>query len=210
MATAATLSRTGFDVSNAADLPRRIRPKRFDDNRGWFSETWSEKLLRNTGIACRFLQDNQSYSRKAGTLRGLHFQRPPYEQAKLVSVLHGRILDVLVDIRFGSPTYGRYIAVELTAEDGGQLYVPIGYAHGFCTLEDDVHVAYKVSNIYEPTCDDGLRFDDRQIGVKWPFSNAELTVSPKDRNLPFLRDFKTPFAYDGQPMRLCCEEEPSA
>jgi dTDP-4-dehydrorhamnose 3,5-epimerase len=135
-------------VSRAPDLPQLIVPKRYADDRGWFSETFHEQRLRGAGIACHFVQDNRSRSKRAGTLRGLHFQLPPAAQAKLVCVLRGRILDVALDIRSGSPTYGRNVSAELSADDGRQLYVPIGFAHGFCTLEDDVEVMYKVSDYY--------------------------------------------------------------
>jgi dTDP-4-dehydrorhamnose 3,5-epimerase len=136
-------------------------------------------------------------------VRGLHFQHPPAAQAKLVSVLEGRILDVVVDIRRGSPTYGKYMCAELSAQNCTQLYVPIGYAHGFCTLEDEVLVLYKVSKFYVPTSDSGLRFDDERIGVKWPYAAADLIISQKDRNLPLLKDFVSPYGYDGYPMTLC-------
>src|SRR5215471_3816324 len=138
------------DSTISADLPRIIVPKRHVDDRGWFSETYHEQRLRALGITCRFVQDNQSSSKRAGTLRGLHFQRPPMAQAKLVSVLRGRILDVAVDIRRDSPTYGTCVSAELSADNGHQLYIPVGYAHGFCTLEDDVDVMYKVSSHYAP------------------------------------------------------------
>src|SRR5689334_17166431 len=130
------------------NLPRVIIPKRHPDSRGWFSETFHETRLREAGIACRFVQENQSYSRRAGTLRGLHFQNPPAEQAKLISVVRGKILDVAIDIRRGSPSYGRHVSVELSAENGRQLFIPAGFAHGLLTLENDVTVDYKVSNYY--------------------------------------------------------------
>ena len=132
------------------NLPRIIVPKRHVDDRGWFSETFHEQRLHDIGITCRFVQDNQSSSKRAGTLRGLHFQLPPAAQAKLVSVLRGRILDVAVDIRRGSPTFGKHVSTELSAESGRQLYIPVGFAHGFLTLEDDVVVMYKVSDYYAP------------------------------------------------------------
>ena len=137
----------------SADLPRIIVPKRHIDVRGWFSETFHQQRMRDAGIACHFVQDNQSHSERAGTLRGLHCQLPPAAQAKLVSVLRGRVLDVAVDVRRGSPTFGKHVATELSAESGGQLYIPIGFAHGFLTLEDDVLVTYKVSDYYAPAHD---------------------------------------------------------
>src|SRR5262245_58530390 len=132
----------------APDLPRIIAPKRHSDARGWFSESFHEQRLHDLGISCRFVQDNQSSSRSAGTLRGLHFQIPPHGQAKLIMVLRGRILDVAIDVRCGSPTYGRYASVEISAECGCQVYIPVGFAHGFLTLTDDVLVMYKVSDYY--------------------------------------------------------------
>ncbi len=137
-------------------LPCLIVPKRHVDDRGWFSETFHEKRLRDIGITCRFVQDNQSSSKRAGTLRGLHFQLPPAAQAKLVSVMRGRILDVAVDIRQGSPTCGKYVSIELSPESGRQLYIPVGFAHGYVTLEDDVVLIYKVSDYYAPAQDRDL------------------------------------------------------
>ena len=128
-------------------LPRLIVPKRHPDARGWFAETFNEARLRALGIDCPFVQDNQSYSQRAGTLRGLHFQAPPFAQAKLISVLRGRVLDVAVDVRRGSPTFGKHVSAELSAETGRQLYIPVGFAHGFLTLENDVVVNYKVSGL---------------------------------------------------------------
>jgi dTDP-4-dehydrorhamnose 3,5-epimerase len=187
-------------VSSEPDLPRLIVPKRYVDERGWFSETFHEQRLRDTGIACRFVQDNRSQSKHVGTLRGLHFQLPPAAQAKLVGVLRGRILDVAVDIRSGSPTYGRYVSAELTSKDGRQLYVPVGFAHGFCTLEDDVEVMYKVSDHYAPALDGGIRWNDSDIDFPWPFAASDIVVSEKDGRLTPLKDFVSPFAYDGHPL----------
>jgi dTDP-4-dehydrorhamnose 3,5-epimerase len=200
MQTTATAVRGDNDVLNVPNLPRLINPKRLIDGRGWFSETFSERTLRNLGITCQFVQDNQSNSRRAGTLRGLHFQRPPAAQAKLVSVLRGRILDIAVDIRRSSPTFGMYMSAELSAKNGYQLYVPVGFAHGFCTLEDNVEVMYKVSEFYSPACDSGIRWDDPDIAVPWPFQAADITISEKDRLLPQLREFASPFDYDGDPL----------
>jgi len=181
-------------------LPRIIVPKRHRDERGWFSETFQERRLREMGINCRFVQDNQSSSKRTGTLRGLHFQLPPSAQAKLVSVLRGRILDVAVDVRRGSPTFGRHASVELSAESGRQLYVPVGFAHGFVTLEDDVIVMYKVSDFYDPAHDSGICWDDPDVGFPWPFAAMDLVLSDKDRKLPRLSEFSSPFAYDGHPL----------
>ena len=180
--------------------PRIIVPKRHVDERGWFSETFHEKRLRDLSITCDFVQDNQSYSKRAGTLRGMHFQIPPAEQIKLVSVLRGRVLDVVVDVRRGSPTFGKHISIELSAESGRQLYVPVGFAHGFLTLEDDVTVMYKVSDFYAPACDGGIRWDDPDVGVRWPIKDSDITLSDKDKRLPLLKEFDSPFVYDGIPL----------
>jgi dTDP-4-dehydrorhamnose 3,5-epimerase len=181
-------------------IPHIIVPKRHVDVRGWFSETFHEKRLRNAGISCRFVQDNQSRSKQVGTLRGLHFQRPPAAQAKLVSVLRGRVLDVAVDVRQGSPTYGKHVATELSAETGHQLYIPAGFAHGFLTLEDDVVILYKVTDYYAPKLDGGIRWDDAEIAIPWPFKEVDMIISDKDRELPLLKDFTSTFVYDGHPL----------
>ena len=146
-------------------LPCVVVSKRHVDDRGWFSESFHEKQLRDIGITCRFVQDNQSSSKRAGTVRGLHCQLPPAAQAKLVSVMRGRILDVAVDVRQGSPTWGQYVVTELSAESGRQLYIPIGFAHGSLTLEDDVLVMYKVSDYYAPAHDRGICWHDPDIGI---------------------------------------------
>jgi dTDP-4-dehydrorhamnose 3,5-epimerase len=181
-------------------LPQVIMPKRLADGRGWFSETFSEQRLRDLGITCHFVQDNQSSSRRAGTLRGFHFQVPPGAQAKLISVLRGRILDVAIDVRSGSPTLGKHVAIELSAETGKQLYVPVGFAHGFVTLEDEVLVSYKVSDYYSPCNEGGIRWNDPEIACPWPFNDGDIIVSDKDRRLPFLNEFASPFMYDGFPL----------
>jgi dTDP-4-dehydrorhamnose 3,5-epimerase len=185
---------------NTPDLPRIITPKRHLDPRGWFSETFHEQRLQDLGVSCRFVQDNQSSSRSAGTLRGLHFQIPPRAQAKLIMVLRGRILDVAVDLRRSSPTYGRYVTIEISADTGQQVYIPVGFAHGFLTLTDDVLVMYKVSDYYAPACDSGIRWDDPDIAIPWPMSATDLIISDKDRRLPRLAEFDSPFAYDGHPL----------
>jgi dTDP-4-dehydrorhamnose 3,5-epimerase len=190
----------GIDSTNSLDLPRIIVPKRHTDDRGWLSETFHEGRLRDVGITCRFVQDNQSSSKRAGTLRGLHFQVPPAAQAKLVSVVRGRILDVAVDVRRGSATFGKHVSTELSAESGFQVYVPVGFAHGFVTLEDDVVVMYKASAYYSPACDSGIFWNDPDIAFPWPFRASEIIVSDKDRRLPFLKEFASPFVYDGYPL----------
>jgi dTDP-4-dehydrorhamnose 3,5-epimerase len=183
-----------------ASLPQLIVLKRHFDDRGWLSESFHEKRLRDMGITCRFVQDNKSSSKRAATLRGLHFQLPPAAQAKLVSVIRGRILDVAVDIRQGSPTFGRHVSIELSAESERLLYIPVGFAHGYVTLEDDVGVMYKVSDYYAPAHDRGICWNDPDIGIPWPFKEAEIITSDKDRRLPSLKEFASPFAYDGHPL----------
>jgi dTDP-4-dehydrorhamnose 3,5-epimerase len=186
------------NLVNAKNLPLVIVPKRHVDNRGWFSETFRENRLREIGINCRFVQENQSFSNRAGTLRGFHFQLPPAAQAKLVGVTQGRILDVVVDVRNGSPTYGEPNSVELSAESGHQLYIPVGFAHGFITLEDQVIVTYMASEYYSPAHDSGICWNDPDIAFQWP--DTEIILSKKDLNLPFLKEFVSPFVYDGNPL----------
>jgi dTDP-4-dehydrorhamnose 3,5-epimerase len=188
------------DTTISMKLPQSIVPKRHVDDRGWFSEIFHEKRLRDLGIRCRFVQDNQAISRRAGTLRGLHFQLPPAAQAKLVIVLRGRILDVVVDIRSGSPTFGKHVSSELSAENGRQLYIPVGFAHGYLTLQDDVVFMYKVSDYYAPAYDNGIRWNDPDIAIPWPFKHTDIIASDKDRQLPLLKEFASPFAYDGHPL----------
>lgn len=177
-------------------------PKRFSDHRGWFTETYNADRETANGIVDVFVQDNQSYSREKGTIRGIHFQALPHPQAKLVRCARGRIIDYAVDLRRKSPTYGHYVSAELSAENGRQLYIPIGVGHAFITLEPDTEVAYKVSDFYSPSCDSGIRWDCPDVGIEWPFPRASVTVSEKDAALPHLADFKSPFEYNGQPLRL--------
>ena len=188
------------DTAKSLHVPQIVVPKRYIDPRGWFSEAYHEGRLRGIGIACHFVQDNQSKSKRTGTLRGLHFQLPPAAQDKLVSVLHGRIFDVAVDVRRGSPSYGNHVATELSAKSGQQLYIPTGFAHGFLTLEDETLVAYKVSNYYAPEQDGGIRWDDPEIAIPWPCKHTDMILSEKDRRLPLLKDFSSPFDYDGHPL----------
>ncbi|RZJ47470.1 MAG: dTDP-4-dehydrorhamnose 3,5-epimerase [Brevundimonas sp.] len=178
-----------------------ITPKRFGDARGWFSETYSEARATEAGIDVRFVQDNQSFSAAVGTVRGLHFQRPPRAQAKLVRCIRGSIRDYAVDIRRGSPTYGQHVAADLTAEGGEQLFVPVGFAHGFVTLEPDVEIAYKVSDVYAPDCDDGLMWNDPLLALDWPLPESGPVLSGKDLALRAFADFDSPFDYDGRPLR---------
>ncbi len=179
-----------------------IRPRVFDDARGWFMESYNQGQARNSGIDVQFIQDNISFSKKAGTIRGLHFQAPPYEQAKLVRVLRGRILDVAVDIRTGSPFFGQHIAVELSATGREQLFIPAGFAHGFCTLEDDTEVFYKVTNFYAPAHDGGIIWNDPDLGIAWPVSAQNVLLSDKDQKLPRLKDMRPVFAYEDRVRRI--------
>jgi dTDP-4-dehydrorhamnose 3,5-epimerase len=170
-----------------------IAPRQFADARGFFVETYSAPAFRALGIDCVFVQDNQSLSRPRGTIRGLHFQAPPHAQAKLVRVLRGAIFDVAVDLRASSPTYGKYCAAVLTASGGEQMFVPRGFAHGFCTLEPDVEVAYKVDDVYAPDCERGLAWSDPVLAIAWPLPAREIVVSDKDAALGGLAGFASPF-----------------
>jgi dTDP-4-dehydrorhamnose 3,5-epimerase len=171
-----------------------LAPRKFADSRGYFMETYSVSAFRTLGIHSTFVQDNQSLSIRRGTIRGLHFQTPPHAQAKLVRVLRGAIFDVAVDLRKGSPGYGKWCGARLTAEGGEQLFMPRGFGHGFCTLEADVEVAYKVDDVYAPDCDSGLVWNDPSIGVAWPVAAHEISISDKDAALPAFSGFRTPFA----------------
>lgn len=178
-----------------------ITPRRFGDDRGWFTETYSVPVFAALGIPCTFVQDNHSLSIPAFTVRGLHFQIPPRGQDKLVRCTRGRIFDVAVDLRRGSPTYGRWVGAELSAENGHQLFIPIGFAHGFVTLEPDCEVAYKCSDTYAPDCDGGIRWDDVALGIDWSIpTDIQPALSAKDIVQPLLADFDSPFPYDGQPL----------
>jgi dTDP-4-dehydrorhamnose 3,5-epimerase len=172
-----------------------IRPRRFGDARGYFMETYNRRAMAAEGISDDFVQDNHSRSQVAGTIRGLHFQTPPFAQVKLVRCSAGRIFDVAVDIRRGSPTFGRSVSVELSAENGWQLYIPIGFAHGLATLEAGTEVQYKVSADYSPDNDAGILWSDAAFGIKWPIEVAAALLSDKDRKLPRWDDFISPFQY---------------
>lgn len=158
-----------------------MEPKMFGDERGYFIETFREdKLKEFLGYKINFCQDNESKSKK-GVLRGLHYQLPPFAQTKLVRVIQGKVLDVAVDIRKGSPTFGKYVAVELSGDNKRQLLIPKGFAHGFVTLEDDTIFNYKVDNYYSPECERGIKFDDESIGIDWLLSQKEIVLSKKDK-----------------------------
>jgi len=174
-----------------------ITPERIIDERGFFSETYNKNALAKIGFEKEFVQDNHSLSAGKGVVRGLHFQNPPHAQDKLVRVIHGRILDVAVDIRRGSPTYGQHVAVELSSENWMQILVPAGFAHGFCTLAPNTQIAYKATHFYAPEYDYGLRWDDPDLGIDWPVSVDEAILSEKDRHLPLFKHLDTPFEYQG-------------
>lgn len=176
-----------------------LEPKVFGDNRGWFMESFSDKVFKELGLDINFVQDNHSYSKLKGTLRGLHFQNNPMAQTKLVRCTRGKILDVAVDIRKGSPTYKKWIAVELSEENKRQLLIPKGFAHGFVTLTDDVEVQYKVDEYYSKEHDRSIRFDDPEIGVEWGVENPIL--SDKDKNAPCLKDSDCNFVYETEEKR---------
>lgn len=176
-------------------------PKKFGDERGWFTEIYNARREANAGIQDVFVQDNQSFSKLKGTVRGIHFQRPPHAQAKLVRCTRGSLRDYVVDLREGSPTYGKYICVELSAENGRQLYVPIGFGHAFITLEDSTEISYKVTDFYSAESDGGIRWDCPHLSIDWSLDGVTLTLSEKDRNLPTLNEFESPFAYDGFPLQ---------
>lgn len=165
-----------------------IKPRKFGDDRGFFSETWNADAFSEVGIHLHFVQDNHSYSAAPGTLRGLHYQLPPYAQGKLVRVVKGSIFDVAVDIRKGSPTFAKWCGVELSAKKWNQLLVPAGFAHGFLTLEPDTEIVYKVTRPYSLAHDRSIRFDDADIGIPWPLAGPQLQLSEKDRNAPLLAD----------------------
>ena len=164
-----------------------IQPDRFEDDRGFFTETWNHRDLQHLGIDVNFVQDNHSVSVQCGTVRGLHFQMHPYAQDKLVRCTRGALFDVAVDIRPSSSQFGQWVGVELTAEAGNQLFIPKGFAHGFMTLHPKTEVAYKCSAYYAPHYDRSIRWDDPDINITWPLSSPVQT-SHKDRNAPFLRD----------------------
>ena len=178
-----------------------LTPRAFADPRGWFSETYHQARAAEAGIDVVFCQDNQSFSRVAGTIRGLHYQSPPFAQAKLVRCVRGSIWDVAVDARRGSPTYGQWVADTLSAENRRQLFLPVGFLHGFVTLEDDTEVAYKVTAHYDPASDGGVRWDDAGLALPWPLDGRTPLVSDKDAKMPSFADFDSQFAYDGIPLR---------
>jgi dTDP-4-dehydrorhamnose 3,5-epimerase len=180
---------------NIAEI-KLVIPQIHRDARGFFSETYTRRSLEAAGITAEFVQDNHSLSAAIGTLRGLHFQAPPHAQGKLLRVARGSVFDVAVDIRVGSPTYGRHVSAILSAENWRQIWIPAGFAHGYCTLEPDTEVIYKVTDYYAPDCDRGLKWDDPTLGIAWPVEPASVRLSDKDRNLPALKDLAPAFVYE--------------
>jgi dTDP-4-dehydrorhamnose 3,5-epimerase len=179
-----------------------LRLKRYEDPRGWFAETYNRETFLAHGIDCVFVQDNHSLSRLPFTVRGLHFQLPPRAQAKLVRCVSGSIWDVAVDIRAESPTYGKWTGAELSAENGRQLFLPIGFAHGFVTLEPDTEVVYKCSDTYAPEHDSGILWSDPLLAIDWPIpANADVALSDKDRRQRSFAEFSGPFSYNGCPLK---------
>ncbi len=172
----------------------KITPRRFGDHRGFFAETYSARAYAEAGITDDFVQDNHSLSAQVGTVRGLHFQAPPHAQAKLVRCGRGAIFDLAVDVRKGSPTYGQWVGAELSADNGVQLYVPVGFAHGFATLQPDSEIVYKCSDYYAPETEGALIWNDSEVGIEWP-DIGEAVLSEKDAVAPTLADFESPFVW---------------
>jgi dTDP-4-dehydrorhamnose 3,5-epimerase len=175
--------------------PVVMTPARFWDARGFLSETFNEARFAAQIGAIAFVQENHSFSEHRGTIRGLHFQAPPKAQGKLVRVARGSIFDVAVDLRHGSPTFGRHVAVELSADNGRQLWIPVGFAHGFCSLEPRSEVTYKISAYYDPSCERGIVWDDPDLGIAWPIDRAQAVLSDRDRQNPRLKD--APICFGG-------------
>lgn len=175
-----------------------LEPLRFGDERGFFAESWNRRTLAERGITTEFVQDNHSLSTATSTVRGLHFQSPPHAQTKLVRCGRGRLFDVAVDIRKGSPTFGKWVGYELSSENGLQLLIPEGFLHGFVTREPDTEIIYKCSDYYAPECDGVVRFDDPDIGIDWGLS-GEAILSEKDTKAPLIAAFDSPFTYEGAP-----------
>ncbi len=173
-----------------------LTPARFGDARGFFSESWNDRTLADHGIHHRFIQDNHSFSVQASTVRGLHFQAPPHAQTKLVRCGRGALFDVAVDFRRGSPTWGRWVGVELSFDNGRQMLIPEGFLHGFITREPDTEIIYKCTDYYAPDCDGAVRFDDPDIGIDWGVDTRTVLLSDKDAAAPRLADLPSPFVYE--------------
>ena len=172
-----------------------LKPRKFGDDRGFFSETYSKRAMEEIGVSLDFVQDNHSRSAQRGTIRGLHFQALPKAQAKLVRVVRGAILDVAVDLRTGSPTYGRHVKAEISADAWNQILIPVGFAHGFCTLTPDTEVIYKVDEFYSQEHDKGLLWNDPALGIEWPVSAEDAVLSAKDKVQPLLAELPAYFSY---------------
>ena len=183
---------TSFSIPDV----KLFEPRRFGDDRGFFSEVYSKRAFEEAGLHFDWVQDNHAMSRDRFVLRGLHFQAPPFAQAKLVRVTKGAILDIAVDLRQGSPTYGRHVSAFLSEEAWNQLLVPVGFAHGYLTLEPQTEVLYKVDNYYAPQCEGGIAWDDPELEIIWPLEGADPILSDKDRQLPHLKDLENPFRYE--------------
>lgn len=173
-----------------------LTPRRFGDERGFFSESWNRRAMADLGLDIDFVQDNHSLSRDIGTVRGLHFQAPPHAQAKLVRCGRGRLFDVAVDIRKGSATFGQWVGVELSFDNGRQLLIPEGFLHGFVTRAPDTEIIYKCSDFYAPDADGAVRFDDPELGIDWGLEGITPKLSAKDEAAPLMRDFDSPFAWE--------------
>ncbi|TNF63385.1 MAG: dTDP-4-dehydrorhamnose 3,5-epimerase [Rhodobacteraceae bacterium] len=185
------ITRTGLDGLLV------LEPARFGDQRGFFSESWNRRTLAREGIDIDFVQDNHSLSARAGTLRGLHFQRPPHAQAKLVRCGRGHLFDVAVDARRGSPTYGQWFGLDLTPENGLQMLIPVGFLHGFVTRAPDTEILYKCSDYYAPECDGVVRYDDPDLGIDWGLT-SDPVLSEKDAAAPNLSEADVPFLWEGK------------
>jgi dTDP-4-dehydrorhamnose 3,5-epimerase len=170
-----------------------LTPKRHSDDRGFFTETYNERTFADADIKQRFIQDNHSYSRHKGTVRGLHYQAPPHAQSKLVRVLRGSVLDVVVDARKASPNFGKWISLTLNADDGRLLFVPVGFLHGFATLEPHTEVSYKVDAFYVSACDGSVKWDDPDLAIDWRITEGAAVLSDKDAKAPPWKAFRSPF-----------------
>ena len=192
---------TTIDVVSAEGLAavRIITPRRFTDARGFFSEVWRQDAMGDCGINVAFVQENHALSRAVGTIRGMHFQTGNSAQAKLIRCPRGSILDVAVDIRRGSPTFGRHVAITLTADNWKQAYIPVGFAHGYCTLEPDTEVMYKVSTYYDPASERGFAWNDPDVAIPWPFGPDQAVLAEKDHAYPRLAELPDYFPYPSHP-----------
>ncbi len=180
-------------VETAIPAVRLFVPRRFADDRGWLAETWSRNRFAGAGLDATFVQDNAAFSHRRGTVRGLHFQAPPHAQGKLVAVATGAVFDVALDLRQESPTYGLHVSAVLTAERGETMWVPAGFAHGFCTLSDATLVTYKMTSHYAPSHERGVRWNDPALSIAWPVDERDAVVKPLDRDLPRLADLGDAF-----------------